>query len=124
MFMPCSCCKRETMSRKLIEKEVHEFVSEHRLDETLVEGYVGLIEQVRNQGHHPLGDAPTAVTTLPFAHVATNTHTPALLLQRADEPPRDAEQGLGRYEMLDRIGQGGMGEVFRVRDPELNRKMV
>ncbi|MBA2664242.1 MAG: SUMF1/EgtB/PvdO family nonheme iron enzyme [Bradymonadaceae bacterium] len=30
----------------------------------------------------------------------------------------------GRYEKLERVGQGGMGEVFRVRDLALNRKMV
>ncbi|MBW2464575.1 MAG: serine/threonine protein kinase, partial [Deltaproteobacteria bacterium] len=32
--------------------------------------------------------------------------------------------GLGRYVVLDRIGSGGMGEVFRAYDPDLDRVIV
>jgi serine/threonine protein kinase len=31
---------------------------------------------------------------------------------------------LGPYEILALIGAGGMGEVYRARDPRLNRDMV
>src|SRR4051794_25617410 len=34
-------------------------------------------------------------------------------------PPRFNR--LGRYEVLDLIGSGGMGDVFRARDPRLSR---
>ncbi|SPF45786.1 hypothetical protein SBA4_3420006 [Candidatus Sulfopaludibacter sp. SbA4] len=31
---------------------------------------------------------------------------------------------LGPYEILDLIGAGGMGEVYRARDPRLNRDVA
>ena len=31
---------------------------------------------------------------------------------------------LGRYEILDQIGQGGIASVFRARDPELGRDVA
>ena len=31
---------------------------------------------------------------------------------------------LGHYEVLDQIGAGGMGEVYRGRDPRLNRDVA
>lgn len=31
---------------------------------------------------------------------------------------------LGPYEIIDAIGAGGMGEVYRARDPKLNRDVA
>ena len=36
----------------------------------------------------------------------------------------DAGQRLGAYEILDAIGMGGMGEVYRARDTRLNRDVA
>src|SRR4051794_6700669 len=36
----------------------------------------------------------------------------------------DAGTKLGRYEVLSQIGAGGMGEVYRARDPKINREVA
>jgi Tol biopolymer transport system component len=40
------------------------------------------------------------------------------------EPALSAGQRLGRYEVLDFVGAGGMGEVYRARDAELGRTVA
>jgi len=38
--------------------------------------------------------------------------------------PHSAGETLSPYEILAPIGNGGMGEVFRARDPRLNRDVA
>src|SRR6202166_430465 len=42
----------------------------------------------------------------------------------ADRKSFHPGERLGPYEILDRIGKGGMGEVWRARDPRLNREVA
>ena len=46
-------------------------------------------------------------------------HFPGQLAERSA-----AEGGLGRYEVLDRLGAGGMGEVYLVHDATLERSVA
>jgi hypothetical protein len=67
------------------------------------------------------------------ARVATSDETESLVddpAASAPSPPPNASPAetpirpgdcLGRYTVLERIGQGGIGEVFAAHDPELNR---
>ncbi|MEM7516145.1 MAG: bifunctional serine/threonine-protein kinase/formylglycine-generating enzyme family protein, partial [Planctomycetota bacterium] len=40
----------------------------------------------------------------------------------AEEPP--PPESIGRFEVLDEVGRGGMGSILRVRDPDLRREMA
>ncbi len=77
------------------------------------------LEQVLTAAAAPVaGSADTAVTAEPLP-------TGALVAAPGVEVDHEVEHsplaGWERYEMLSMIGRGGMGRVFRARDPRLNR---
>jgi len=36
----------------------------------------------------------------------------------------NTRQTIGRYEIIDELGHGAMGSVFRARDPKMNRMVA
>jgi predicted ATPase/serine/threonine protein kinase len=46
------------------------------------------------------------------------------VLQLSRPPALTAGSSVGRYEIVDLVGAGGMGEVYRARDPRLNRTVA
>src|SRR5262249_44331595 len=48
----------------------------------------------------------------------------ALLASVARASVPEAEHAVGRYVLLQRIGRGGLGEVWAAHDPELDRKVA
>lgn len=55
--------------------------------------------------------------TAPTAAVSSSTHRPSSLTELRAFPV----QGWDRYEVIAFLGAGGMGRVFKARDPRLNR---
>src|SRR5436309_5837794 len=57
--------------------------------------------------------------------VGTGGRCPACLLELALEGPEPLElERLGPYEVLSRLGTGGMGVVYRARDSRLDRDVA
>jgi eukaryotic-like serine/threonine-protein kinase len=57
----------------------------------------------------------------------TKPTDPVALPTGGDPPERipvDASPRIGQYQILELVGQGGMGEVFRVRDPQMDRMLA
>ena len=45
-------------------------------------------------------------------------------LSKGLSSPSESNAEFDRYEVLGKIGEGGMGEVYRVYDPKLNRHLA
>ncbi len=58
----------------------------------------------------------------PSSEPSSRDVTPSITNRRP--APRVAPFALGRYRMLERIGQGGMGEVFAARDEVMGREIA
>lgn len=67
----------------------------------------------------------SAVQAARVTNATVNLSEPTVDLSEEDGSLRSQPTlRIGRYEQLGLIGEGGMGEVFQVRDPELSRVMA
>lgn len=90
------------------EAWIKEVAARHQLDPELVDALRSVVQQARSGAPSLSLGAPSTIDLTGEA------------FSLRSKPPIT----MGRYEQLGLIGEGGMGEVFRVRDPELARPMA
>lgn len=90
------------------EAWIKEVAARHQLDPELVDALRSVVQQAQ-QGARSMSMGAPSTIDLTGEDFSLRSKPPITL---------------GRYEQLGLIGEGGMGEVFRVRDTELSRSMA
>jgi serine/threonine-protein kinase len=93
-----------------------------------------VIEAAMTQGTSGTGSLGISVVVTPSRPVdeaavdprrAVTARRPAVRSRGEDSgPAQRIGRAVGRYEVVERIGRGGMGEVFRCRDPLIGRQVA
>lgn len=59
-----------------------------------------------------------------FVNESTVSFPPAEPLRDGPEVDEEAPQNLGKYQLIERVGRGAFGEVWKASDPDLNRHVA
>ncbi|MCP4659073.1 MAG: serine/threonine protein kinase, partial [bacterium] len=76
----------------------------------------------KRKHHRPPGASSSRDTSTVNAPSSGRRRPPPPAPEAGDEVGRGTT--LGRYVVVDKVGQGGMGSVYAAYDPELNRKVA
>ena len=101
------------------------FYQENEIDEALRNKFDVMLEKILLEASNASGQMnATAITGLLEGPVTLDGNSTLLEGSRQPSKSTVTPRWLGRYEALGLIGEGGMGEVHRVRDPVLNRTLA
>ncbi|MCB9746532.1 MAG: SUMF1/EgtB/PvdO family nonheme iron enzyme [Alphaproteobacteria bacterium] len=105
------------------EARIRQLAAEHGLSPAVQRAILDALQDEMGSITHATFAYPDTLTPPDFPTSASLDQS-MTSAPRPEKPAAAVGHWLGGYEVLGRIGVGGMGEVLRVRDPTLNRVMA
>ncbi|MCB9766046.1 MAG: SUMF1/EgtB/PvdO family nonheme iron enzyme [Alphaproteobacteria bacterium] len=116
----------------MFEDRLRRIARRYALNQECIEALSRLIQEAAEVGSNatlpfPMEPTPPEFVTSTSLSLSTPSRGSMPSIPSRPRPPVPTGDGvprLGRYEVVERIGSGGMGEVWRVHDPDLHRDMA